>query len=70
MKFYFEILFFDTANPVVNNLRSSCCDNACFIHRQVYIMENIRYRHDTLVGGYSFFPVLAFFVVGKMKKIS
>jgi hypothetical protein len=35
-------------------------------------MENIRYRHDTLVGGYSFhfFPVLAFFffLVGKKFK--
>jgi hypothetical protein len=35
-------------------------------------MENNRYRHDTLVGGYSFyfFPVLAFFWGGKMKNIS
>jgi hypothetical protein len=36
-------------------------------------MENNRYRHDTLVGGYSFFvffPMLAFFRGGKMKKIS
>jgi hypothetical protein len=58
--FYFEILFFDSQSR--HNCRSSCRDNACFIHRQVYIEENIRYRHDTLVGGYSlFFLVLAFF---------
>jgi hypothetical protein len=33
-------------------------------------MENIRYRHDTLVGGYSFyfFPVLAFFCCWKNEK--
>jgi hypothetical protein len=36
----------------------------------VYIIKNIRYRHDTLVGGYSFFffLLLHFFFVGKMKK--
>jgi hypothetical protein len=34
-------------------------------------MENIRYRHDTLVEGYSFllvfFPVLAFLLLEKLK---
>jgi hypothetical protein len=32
-------------------------------------MENIRYRHDTLVGGYNFFfPRACIFFVGKIKK--
>jgi hypothetical protein len=40
--------------------------------RQVYIMENIRHRHGTWVGGYwGFFPHAGyfFFSLGKTDKI-
>jgi hypothetical protein len=69
MLFYFDILLFDKASTDTTVDPLAVTMLVLSTSKSVYIMENIRYHHGTLVGDncFYFFPVLAFFFFNEQK---